>query len=223
MSSNIGFILNHRDRSLELVTAPYFQSKNIVCATNIHGEDVACNPADLYLLTDFNCKQCFFEAVRDSFRAPISTTARSTYTNLLFTMLNGVCILHVSPEEKYSIQFSFEKGVKLNEKIVLYYDVSTSSYTVSTDGYARRKARYEVNKTIPKGESYDRIILVLNNFGNMSTADIAKVLGLTENRISGRISEMYKCGLIHKCGRRTSPEGRTQTLWALSNKKKYHE
>ena len=223
MSCNIGFMLNHRNRSLDLVVSPYFQSKNVVCATDVCGEEIACNPADLYLLPDFNTKRDFFEAVKDSFHAPISISARSTYNNLLFTILNGVCVLHMSPEIKYIVQYSFEKGIKLNENIVLYYDAGTSSYTVSTDGYARRKARYEANKTIPKGESYDRIILVLKNFGAMSTADIAKVLGLTENRISGRISEMNKCGLIHKCGRRTTPEGRTQTLWMLSNKKKYYE
>ena len=221
MNSLVGLILNHREKTLEFVTSPYYQSKEIVCATNIYNEEVACRPGDMFILPNFNSKQDFFETVRDSFRAPIVLAVKSTYQTLPFSILNGVCVLHLSSEEKYSIQFYFEKGLKLNDKIKLIYDPSTASYKVSTDNYLRRIARYDSTK-IPQGESFDRIRTVLKDYGRLTngltTAEIATILDLTENRVSGRISEMRRCGLIHKCGTKTTPEGRTQSIWALTKK-----
>lgn len=216
MSNNIGVMINYRTKSLEVVISPYYQSKNIICATTMFGEDVSCRPIDFYALPEFNSRLSFFETVRESFRATVTLSAKSAYKTLPFTILNGVCTLHLSSEDRYSVQFSFEKGLKLNEKIVLHYDASTASYIVSTDGYVRRAIRYD-NRT-PRGESYERIIVALRQLGPMSTAEIAFALGLSENRVSGRISEMHKCGLVHKHGSK-SVEGRTQTIWTLSKKR----
>ena len=51
----------------------------------------------------------------------------------------------------------------------------------------------------------------------MTTVEIAKQIGIPENRVSGRISEMCKCGLIRKSGQKTV-DSRTQTIWTLVKK-----
>lgn len=213
--TNIALILDHRKRAFEVVTAPYYQSKNIVCATNLNGEDISTRPEDLYVLDDAESKEAFFTLIRDSFHDTIITVARSPYKSVTLTILNGVCVLHISAEEKYTVQFTIEKGIKLNENVRVSYEVITNSYIIRTVGSIRRNARYETRQ--PRGESYDRVLMCLTNIGPLTTPEIAKLLGLSENRISGRISEMRKCGLIHKNGIKTV-DGRSQTVWAVSKK-----
>ena len=210
----IAFILDHLKRAFTVVTSPYYQSKQVICATTLEGEELASRPSDIFVLEDYKTKLDFFECVKKSFESPIMLNVRSLETEkgYLMTVLNGVCTLHYTIDIKFTVQYRFEKGVKLNDSIVLRYDAISNSYIVRTTDFVRREVRY-VHKQ-PKGESYDRVLTCLSSRGPMTTAEIAKALGLTENRISGRVSEMRKCGLVCKNGTK-SVDGRTQTIWAL--------
>lgn len=216
---SIAIMLDHYRKSFALVTNPYYQSKMIVCATKLNGTEIASRPDDVFVLEEVETKEAFFELVRESFNGPAAVVAKSLYMDItyVFTMLNGVCTLHLSPDSKYKAQYIIEKGVKLNEGIILSYDVSTDSYTVKTNNSIKRKIRYET-KT-PKGESYDRVLIALKECGPMTTVEIANQIGIPENRVSGRISEMCKCGLIRKSGQKTV-DGRKQTIWTLVKKDK---
>ena len=213
-----GVMLDYLKRSFTIVTDPYFHSKEIVCATTLNGEDIASRPDDTYLIDDIDSKVALFETIRDSFEGPKTLTVKSLNSTVYrcpFIILNGVCTLHYTTDVKFTVQFTFEKGLKLNEDITLKYDTLSNSYTVRTVGSAKRNERYR-NK-MPRGASYDRVLHCLSSHGPMSTAEIAKTVGVPENRVSGRVSEMCKCGLIRKCGQK-SVDGRTQTLWAITRK-----
>ena len=214
--TDIGIILNHRKRSFDLVVSPYYQSKEIVCATKLNGDDIACRPEDLFQIEGIESKVDFFMMVRDSFTDPMSTVAKSVYDSFLFTILNGVCTLHLSSDMKFITQFTLEKGIKINENAIVSYDAYTNSYLVKTTDSFKRKMRYETKQ--PRGASYDRVLLCLRQ-GALTTTEIAHLLGVPENRISGRLSEMDKCGLVRKSGYKTV-EGRRQTIWALVRKDK---
>ena len=217
MMTTVALMLDHLRRSFAIVTSPYYQSKMVVCATKLNGTEIATRPDDVYVIEDVESKESFFELVRESFNGPAAMVAKSLYIDVsyVFTILNGVCTLHLSPDMKYKAQYSIEKGVKLNEGIVLAYDVSTDSYTVRTANSAKRKIRYQAKQ--PKGESYDRVLICLGECGPMTTVEIANQIGIPENRVSGRISEMCKCGLIRKSGQKTV-DSRTQTIWTLVKK-----
>ena len=209
-------MLEPHNKTFTIVTAPYFQSKLVVCATNIEGVDVACNPKDLYLYADSRTLQNFFELVRNSFIRPVISTVeqQSSLAKVGFSVVNGVCTIHCSNGERYSAQFVFEKGVKLNEQIVLQYQFSTNCYTVRTISSVRRENTLK-NKECTS-YSYERIRRCLEH-NKCTTPEIAQTLGVPENRISGRLSEMCKCGIVHKCGFKTV-DGRKQTLWVLDQK-----
>lgn len=217
--TSIAIMLDHLRKSFAIVTNPYYQSKMVVCATKMNGVEIASRPDDVYVIEEVETRETFFELVRESFNGPVAMVAKSLYMDVSYvlTILNGVCTLHLSPDVKYKAQYTIEKGVKLNEDINITYDVTTDSYTVKTVSSTKRKARYETKQ--PKGESYDRVIVCLSDFGPMTTADIALKIGVPENRISGRVSEMCKCGLIRKSGYKTV-DGRKQTIWSLVKKDK---
>ena len=214
MGEPIALMLDQRNKSFELVVSPYYQSRMIVCGTRMNGEEIACRPEELYQIEGVESKVAFFEMVRDSFQEIVTVDARSTFNSVPFTILNGVCTLHLN-SVKYKVQFTLEKGIKLNDDIRLSYDPFSDSYMVRTTNSIKRKDRYALRQ--PRGESYDRVLVCLREFGPMSTAEIASTIGVPENRISGRISEMCSCGLVRKSGDKIV-EGRRQTVWTLSRK-----
>lgn len=215
----VSFMLVHLTHSLEIVSKPYFASKNIVVGNTLKGVEIARPPQETFELigTGLESLQDFFSWVKKSFEKVVSLEARDvqTFSSHPFTILNGVCILHL-PFGLYSVQFTIDKGVKLNDNIIAKFNPFTNSYAIGTNESVKREMRY--SSKAPSGESYTRVIACLNSFGAMTTTEIANRLGVPENRISGRLSEMRKCGLVRKCGTREI-NGRNQTLWVISGKR----
>ena len=217
----IAIFLNHLKRSFSLVTDPYFQNTRIICGTSLDGQDVSASPGEAYMIDNLGTSKVqFFEKVRESFERPLHFIAKGLFSDdddeYLFTMYNGVCTVHYDHNIKYIVQYVLEKGIKLNNTVYTMSDLATNTQIVRTVESAKRKDRY--TQKVPKGESYDRIIVCLKQLGPMTTSEIANDLGIPENRVSGRISEMVKCGLICKKGPKTV-DGRKQMLWALTGKK----
>lgn len=216
----VAIFLNHLKRSFTLVTDPYFLNQRMICGTALDGTDVCASPGDAFGI-DACDKLDFFLKVKESFISPVYCITKALFPGGIeehsLSICNGVCTFHYDNNIKYSVQYTLEKGIKLNNDIYTVSDIATNTQMVRTVDSAKRKDRYFGK--VPQGKSYDRIIVCLQQFGSLTTAEIANKVGVPENRISGRISEMCKCGLIRKNGTKTI-DGRRQTLWTLIKKSK---
>lgn len=113
----------------------------------------------------------------------------------------------------HSIKLKFDKGVKIAPDIELIYTPEFNAYRVTTRESRCRQNKYSMR--VPTGESYDRIIAQLKN-GSYTTQELASLLDDTENRISGRLSELFACGVVRKDGRRRMIDtGKNTIVWSL--------
>ena len=219
---SVAIFLNHLKRSFTLVTDPYFLNTRMMCGTTLDGIEICASPGEAYMVDYAGAtKLKFFENVKKSFEEPLTFVAKGLFSDAeseyMFSICNGVCTLHYDNNIKYIGQYTLEKGIKLNNDVYTVPNAVTNTQIVRTVDSVKRKERY--TGKMPHGESYDRILVCLQQFGTMTTAEIANKIGVPENRISGRISEMCKCGLIRKNGSK-SVDGRKQTLWVLLKKSK---
>lgn len=131
--------------------------------------------------------------------------------NALYTY-QGFCSMSVDGKLYYA-KFNFAKGVRITEDVEVKYFSTTGTYFVSTFTSRCRDARYE--KKTPCGESYDRIINALKE-SPKTTQEIARYTNYEESRISGRLSELYKNGVVKKVGKKMMLDtGKKNTLWDL--------
>lgn len=128
-------------------------------------------------------------------------------------VFDDYCTLIDRMGRPHSIKLKFDKGVKIAPDVELIYSPDLNAYRVTTRESRCRQNKYVMR--IPTGESYDRIISVLKN-GSYTTQELACMLDDTENRISGRLSELFASGVVTKDGRKKMVDtGKSTTVWSL--------
>lgn len=190
------------------VTDNYFSGVNILTGYKEHIRE-----EDIYLfegsITDL------FKAIKSRRNEESAIYLRDYMrkSEAKLVVFDDYCTLLDRMGRPHSMKLKFDKGVKITPEVELIYSPELNAYRVTTRESRCRQNRYTVK--VPSGDSYERIIGILKN-GSYTTQELASMLNDTENRISGRLSELFASGVVRKDGRRHMVDtGKNTIVWSL--------
>lgn len=201
--------LDRANRQINIYTNPYWFKDNIYIGTILNTkEEYPVYKNDAYFYNG-SVKDLIKEIrdIGDNMHSIL--LQRSDKMTIGMNVLNGYCsILSV---QIHSMFVFFEDDIKVMDNMTIRKDISDGAYHISSSFCEKDKKYYQNN--IPKGKSYDDVIDALSVLKKASSESIADYIGIDRNRVSGRLTEMERAGIVKRDGYTKSKHGVTVITW----------